>query len=86
LKNDIKKSAKEQQMSVCRIQAKDLVRTKKHIRKMLQMKTQIQARPPPLTASIHGIPFCVLAFSQQELYSLDLSPCLLPMWEDVVVV
>eukprot|EP00037_Helgoeca_nana_P017682 m.167412 g.167412 ORF g.167412 m.167412 type:complete len:213 (+) comp24100_c0_seq1:226-864(+) len=43
LKNDIKKSAKEQQMSVCRIQAKDLVRTKKHIRKMLQMKTQIQA-------------------------------------------
>lgn len=30
-------------MAVCRIQAKDLVRTRKHIRKMLQMKTQIQA-------------------------------------------
>lgn len=43
LKNDIRKSAKEQQMAVCRIQAKDLVRTRKHIRKMLQMKTQIQA-------------------------------------------
>eukprot|EP00035_Acanthoeca_spectabilis_P005768 m.117250 g.117250 ORF g.117250 m.117250 type:complete len:212 (-) comp13178_c0_seq1:118-753(-) len=43
LKNDIRKSAKDQQMAVCRIQAKDLVRTRKHIRKMLQMKTQIQA-------------------------------------------
>eukprot|EP00038_Savillea_parva_P017938 m.21911 g.21911 ORF g.21911 m.21911 type:complete len:212 (-) comp3941_c0_seq1:323-958(-) len=43
LKNDIRKSAKEQQMAVCRIQAKDLVRTRKHVRNMLKMKTQIQA-------------------------------------------
>jgi len=43
LKNDIKKSAKEQQIAVCRLQAKDLVRTRKHTQKMLKMKTQIQA-------------------------------------------
>lgn len=43
LKQDIKKSAKEGQMEVTKIQAKDLVRTRKHVRKMIMMKTQIQA-------------------------------------------
>ncbi|UZJ56997.1 hypothetical protein CBS101457_006317 [Exobasidium rhododendri] len=40
---DIKKSAKDGQMSACKIQAKDLVRTRRHIQKFYQMRTQLQA-------------------------------------------
>lgn len=40
---DIKKSAKDGQASAAKIQAKDLVRTKKHIAKFSNMKTQLQA-------------------------------------------
>ncbi|KXN70065.1 Snf7-domain-containing protein [Conidiobolus coronatus NRRL 28638] len=40
---DIKKSAKAGQMNACKVQAKDLVRTRKHIHKFYQMKTQLQA-------------------------------------------
>lgn len=40
---EIKKSAKNSQMGACRIQAKDLVRTRSHIQKFYQMKTQLQA-------------------------------------------
>eukprot|EP00041_Stephanoeca_diplocostata_P019564 m.424063 g.424063 ORF g.424063 m.424063 type:complete len:210 (+) comp21337_c0_seq1:213-842(+) len=43
LKADIKKSAQAGQMEVTKIQAKDLVRTRKHVRKMIMMRTQIQA-------------------------------------------
>ncbi|ODV90822.1 hypothetical protein CANCADRAFT_111253 [Tortispora caseinolytica NRRL Y-17796] len=43
LVQDIKKSAKAGQMSACKIQAKDLVRTRKHIQKFYQMRTQLQA-------------------------------------------
>ncbi|KAH3675127.1 hypothetical protein WICMUC_002783 [Wickerhamomyces mucosus] len=41
--NDIKKSAKNGQIGACKIQAKDLVRTKKYIEKFNGMKTQLQA-------------------------------------------
>ncbi|CAO0792680.1 unnamed protein product [Mucor circinelloides] len=40
---DIKKSAKENQMSACKVMAKDLVRTRRHIQKFYSMKTQLQA-------------------------------------------
>jgi len=40
---DIKKSAKAQQMEATRIMAKDLVRTRKQVNKMMMMHTQIQA-------------------------------------------
>ncbi|KAK7203506.1 Snf7 family [Myxozyma melibiosi] len=40
---DIKKSAKANQMGACKIQAKDLVRTRKYIQKFYQMRTQLQA-------------------------------------------
>lgn len=40
---DIKKSAREGQMTACKIQAKDLVRTRRQIQKFYQMKTQLQA-------------------------------------------
>ncbi|CAO3623903.1 unnamed protein product [Mucor hiemalis] len=40
---DIKKSAKDNQMSACKIMAKDLVRTRRHIQKFYSMKTQLQA-------------------------------------------
>lgn len=40
---DIKKSAKVGQMGACKIQAKDLVRTRRYIQKFAQMKTQLQA-------------------------------------------
>jgi len=40
---DIKKSAKNGQMGACKIQAKDLVRTRRYIQKFAQMKTQLQA-------------------------------------------
>ncbi|KAI5807074.1 Snf7-domain-containing protein [Geopyxis carbonaria] len=40
---DIKKSAKNGQMGACKIQAKDLVRTRKYVQKFAQMKTQLQA-------------------------------------------
>ncbi len=41
--SEIKKSAKNGQMSACKIQAKDLVRTRNYIQKFYQMKTQLQA-------------------------------------------
>ncbi|KAI5841343.1 Snf7-domain-containing protein [Morchella snyderi] len=40
---DIKRSAKNNQMGACKIQAKDLVRTRNYIQKFYQMKTQLQA-------------------------------------------
>jgi len=41
--SDIKKSAKNNQMGACRIQAKDLVRTRRYVAKFYQMRTQMQA-------------------------------------------
>jgi len=41
--SDIKKAAREGQMSAAKIMAKDLVRTRKHVEKMYRMKTQLQA-------------------------------------------
>ncbi|RMZ84781.1 hypothetical protein DV737_g884, partial [Chaetothyriales sp. CBS 132003] len=57
---DIKRSAKNGQMGACKIQAKDLVRTRRYIGKFYQMRTQLQAislriqvscspNPPPPT-------------------------------------
>lgn len=43
LVNDIKKSAKNGQIGACKIQAKDLVRTRRYIQKFYQMRTQLQA-------------------------------------------
>lgn len=40
---DIKKAAKAGQIDSTRIMAKDLVRTRNHMKKMIKMKTQIQA-------------------------------------------
>lgn len=40
---DIKKSAKQGQMGACKIQAKDLVRTRRYIDKFNTMKTSLQA-------------------------------------------
>lgn len=40
---EIKKSAKNGQMGACKIQAKDLVRTKRYIEKFNSMKTSLQA-------------------------------------------
>ncbi|KAI8886561.1 Snf7-domain-containing protein [Backusella circina FSU 941] len=40
---DIKKSAKDNQMSACKIMAKDLVRTRRQVQKFYSMKTQLQA-------------------------------------------
>ncbi|CAG8506436.1 6628_t:CDS:2, partial [Dentiscutata heterogama] len=40
---DIKKSAKANQMSACKIMAKDLVRTRRYSQKFQSMKTQLQA-------------------------------------------
>ncbi|KAK9448800.1 Snf7 family [Limtongia smithiae] len=40
---EIKKSAKANQIGACKIQAKDLVRTRKYIQKFYQMRTQLQA-------------------------------------------
>lgn len=40
---DIKKAARDNQMGVCNIMAKDLVRTRNYIQKFYMMKTQIQA-------------------------------------------
>ncbi|KAJ5782710.1 hypothetical protein N7457_004484 [Penicillium paradoxum] len=43
LVQDIKKSAKNGQVGACKIQAKDLVRTRRYIQKFYQMRTQLQA-------------------------------------------
>lgn len=43
LVNDIKKSAKIGQMGAVRVMATDLVRTRKHIQKFYEMRTQLQA-------------------------------------------
>lgn len=43
LVSEIKKSAKNGQISAAKIQAKDLVRTKKYVEKFNNMKTQLQA-------------------------------------------
>ncbi|KAJ3210770.1 hypothetical protein HDU83_000903 [Entophlyctis luteolus] len=40
---DIKKMAKSNQMSACKVMAKDLVRTRRYIQKFYQMRTQLQA-------------------------------------------
>jgi len=39
---EIKKTAKQGQMSAVRIMAKDLVRNRKHVEKLVKMKTQLQ--------------------------------------------
>lgn len=41
--SEIKKSAKNGQMGACKIQAKDLVRTRRYIEKFYSMRTQLQA-------------------------------------------
>jgi hypothetical protein len=43
LKGEIKKSAKEGQMGAAKIQAKDLVRTRRYIEKFYSMETQLKA-------------------------------------------
>ena len=43
LVSEIKKSAKNGQMGACKIQAKDLVRTRRYIQKFYSMRTQLQA-------------------------------------------
>ena len=43
LVQDIKKSAKNGQIGACKIQAKDLVRTRRYIGKFYSMRTQLQA-------------------------------------------
>ncbi|KAI4243587.1 MAG: hypothetical protein L6R40_003411 [Gallowayella cf. fulva] len=43
LVQDIRKSAKNGQMGACKIQAKDLVRTRRYIDKFYSMRTQLQA-------------------------------------------
>lgn len=48
---DIKAAAKQGQNAVMRIQAKDLVRTRNHIKKMILMKSQIQT----VSLSIQGM-------------------------------
>ncbi|KAI1007513.1 hypothetical protein K3495_g708 [Podosphaera aphanis] len=40
---EIKKSAKNGQMGACKIQAKDLVRTRRYVEKFFAMRTQLQA-------------------------------------------
>lgn len=40
---EIKKSAKNGQMGACKIQAKDLVRTRRYVEKFYSMRTQLQA-------------------------------------------
>jgi charged multivesicular body protein 2A len=40
---EIKKSAKNGQMGACKVQAKDLVRTRRYIEKFYSMRTQLQA-------------------------------------------
>lgn len=40
---DIKKNAKNGQMGAVKVQAKDLVRTRRYISKFYQMRTQLQA-------------------------------------------
>ncbi|KAI9209863.1 Snf7-domain-containing protein [Polychytrium aggregatum] len=40
---DIRKTAKANQINACKVMAKDLVRTRKHIQKFYKMKTQLQA-------------------------------------------
>ncbi|CDR42450.1 CYFA0S09e03840g1_1 [Cyberlindnera fabianii] len=41
--SEIKRSAKQGQMGACKIQAKDLVRTRRYVEKFNTMKTQLQA-------------------------------------------
>jgi len=43
LVNDIKKAARDGQISVCKIKARDLVRTRRYIEKFYGMRTQLQA-------------------------------------------
>jgi len=43
LVQDIKKNAKAGQMGAVKVQAKDLVRTRRYIQKFYQMRTQLQA-------------------------------------------
>ncbi|KAF8344330.1 Snf7-domain-containing protein [Cantharellus anzutake] len=43
LVGDIKRSAKVGQMNAAKVQAKDLVRTRKYVQKFYQMRTQLQA-------------------------------------------
>nr|KMM72001.1 charged multivesicular body protein 2a, variant [Coccidioides posadasii RMSCC 3488] len=43
LVQDIKKNAKNGQIGACKIQAKDLVRTRRYIQKFYSMRTQLQA-------------------------------------------
>ncbi|KAF9214907.1 hypothetical protein BGZ59_002719 [Podila verticillata] len=40
---DIKRAAKAGQMNSCKVMAKDLIRTRRHVQKLYQMKTQLQA-------------------------------------------
>lgn len=53
---DIKKSAKNGQIGACKIQAKDLVRTRRYIQKFYQMRTQLQAISLRIQVGFRTIP------------------------------
>ena len=59
--SDIKKSAKAGQMSACKVMAKDLVRTRRHVQKFYQMKTQLQ-----------GIALRIQVLDTSHIYADDL--------------
>ncbi|KAL9932221.1 hypothetical protein V8E36_008993 [Tilletia maclaganii] len=40
---DIKKAARDGQMGACKVMARDLVRTRRHVQKFVQLRTQLQA-------------------------------------------
>lgn len=55
LKTDIKKSAKEGHMGAVRIQAKDLVRTRRYIDKFQAMETQMTAIKLRIQVNTEGL-------------------------------
>lgn len=55
---DIKKSAKNGQIGACKIQAKDLVRTRRYIQKFYQMRTQLQAISLRIQVRYMPVIFC----------------------------
>jgi hypothetical protein len=60
LVQDIKKNAKNGQMAAVKIQAKDLVRTRRYIQKFYQMRTQLQAISLRIQVRLTRFPFAAL--------------------------
>jgi charged multivesicular body protein 2A len=56
--SDIKKSAKAGQMPACKVMAKDLVRTRRHVQKFYQMKTQLQGIALRIQVQFHMLVVC----------------------------